>query len=222
MEQMNFYRISIAWSRVLPSGDVADINEAGIQYYDRLINKMHEYNIEPMVTMYHYDLPSNLQLFGGWTNPIMVKYFEAYANLLYDRFGNRVKYWFTFNEPMELCSNGYGDNVHAPGIDQHGIGEYLCVHNILKAHATAYRLYESSFKQRFNGQVGIALNSAFAYSDTNNTVDVNRCMQFTVCHSFSFRITKRLKKSMNFFSVSVRLAGTCNFLIKRRLSSDND
>lgn len=183
---MNFYRMSIAWSRVLPSGDIADINEAGIQYYDRLINKMLEYNIEPMITMYHFDLPSNLQNFGGWTNAIMVKYFEAYANLLYDRFGNRVKYWFTFNEPMEFCSNGYGDNVHAPDIDQHGIGEYLCVHNILKAHATAYRLYESSFKQRFNGQVGIVLNSGFAYSNTNNTVDVNRCMQFTVRHDVFF------------------------------------
>lgn len=178
---MNFYRFSIAWSRVLPSGDIADINEAGIEYYDRLINKMLEYNIEPMVTMYHFDLPSNLQRFGGWANPIMIKYFEAYANLLYARFGNRVKYWFTFNEPMEFCSNGYGGNVHAPDINQHGIGEYLCVHNILKAHATAYRLYESLFKQRFNGQVGIVLNPGFAYSNTNNTVDVNRCMQFTVC-----------------------------------------
>lgn len=191
MEQMNFYRISISWSRILPSGDIADINEAGIQYYDRLINKMLEYNIEPMVTMYHFDLPSNLQTFGGWTNSIMVKYFKDYANLLYDRFGNRVKYWFTFNEPMEFCINGYGGDGHAPDIDQHGIGEYLCVHNVLKAHATAYRLYETSFKQRFNGQVGIALNSWFAYSNTNNTVDVDRCMHFMVGHIFFTKLLKQ-------------------------------
>lgn len=87
---MNFYRFSIAWSRVLPNGDISSINEKGIEYYNRLINLLLENGIEPMVTMYHYDLPNELQKFGGLTNPIFVSFFEAYANLLFERFGDRV------------------------------------------------------------------------------------------------------------------------------------
>lgn len=104
---MQFYRFSIAWSRVLPTGDISKINEKGIQYYNRQIDKLIENKLEPMITMYHYDLPQNLQIFGGLTNPIVISYFEAYANLLFERFGNRVKYWITFNEPADFCVAGY-------------------------------------------------------------------------------------------------------------------
>lgn len=87
---MHFYRFSIGWSRVLPDGDVSNINEAGIKYYNQLIDQLLENGIEPMITMYHYDLPHELQKFGGLTNPVFISFFEAYANLLFDRFGDRV------------------------------------------------------------------------------------------------------------------------------------
>lgn len=122
---MNFYRFSISWSRILPTGDIAQVNEKGIQYYDRLINKLIEYKIQPMVTLYHYDLPQNLQKFGGLTNSIIISYFEAYANLLFERFGDRVKYWITFNEPSDFCTQGYGSTEGAPAIDWHGCDEKL-------------------------------------------------------------------------------------------------
>lgn len=92
---MQYYRFSIAWSRVLPDGDISNINENGIKYYDTLISRLIEEGIQPMITMYHYDLPDALQQFGGLTNPIVIDYFEAYANLLFERFGDRVKKWIT-------------------------------------------------------------------------------------------------------------------------------
>lgn len=177
---MNYYRFSIAWARILPTGDVAYINQPGIDYYDKVINKCLEYGLEPMVTMYHYDLPSNLQPFGGLTNSIFISFFEAYANLLFDRFGDRVKYWITFNEPADFCTDGYGDDSDAPAMNAHGVGEYLCGHNVLKAHAITYRLYRSSYYEQYKGQIGITLSSRFFYSATNDTDDVDRAMQFSV------------------------------------------
>lgn len=177
---MNYYRISIAWSRILPTGDIANINEKGIEYYNKLIDAIIEHKLEPMVTMYHYDLPQELQKFGGPTNSIFISYFEAYANLLYNRFGDRVKYWITFNEPSDFCTDGYGSDRHAPSLNAHGVGEYLCAHNVLKAHAVAYRLYRNTFYQKFKGQVGITLSSRFFYSDSNDTYTVDRAMQFSV------------------------------------------
>lgn len=133
-----------------------------------------------MVTMYHFDLPKKLQLLGGFTNSVIGDYFEEYANLLYDRFGDRVKHWITFNEPAEFCVQGYGTDNHAPGLNAYGIGEYLCAHNVLKSHALAYRLYKNVYYNRFNGKVGISLDSLFYYSDTNDTIAINRAMQFAV------------------------------------------
>lgn len=182
---MNFYRFSIAWSRVLPTGDVSNINEKGIEYYNNLINKLLELDLKPMVTMYHYDLPQKLQTFGGLTNSIIISYFEAYANLLFERFGDRVKYWITFNEPSDFCLDGYGSGYQAPAMDFSGVAEYLCGSNVLKAHAVAYRLYKNTFYDRFKGEIGITLSSRFFYSDKNDTNSVDRAMQFSVCRLFA-------------------------------------
>lgn len=133
-----------------------------------------------MVTIYHFDLPANIQLLGGFANSAIVQYFEDYANLLFARFGDRVKYWITVNEPAEFCTQGYGGENHAPGINAHGIGEYLCVHNSLKAHAAAYHLYKHKYYNQYKGQVGISLDSLFFYSDSNDTTVVNRATQFSV------------------------------------------
>lgn len=124
--QMNHYRFSIAWSRVLPDGDVSNVNEKGIEYYDKMINALRKFNIEPMITMYHFDLPLKLQDLGGWTNEIIVEYFKAYANLLFERFGDRVKYWITLNEPALFCRKSFGHAEHPPLILSNGVGEYLC------------------------------------------------------------------------------------------------
>lgn len=177
---MNFYRFSISWPRVLPTGNVARVNEKGIEYYNKIIDKLIENNLEPMITIYHFDLPTNLQTFGGFSNSSIVDYFAAYAELLYNRFGDRVKHWITFNEPLEFCIRGYGKDEHAPGVNAHGTGEYICGHNTLKAHAVAYRLYKSQYYDRFRGKVGIALNSPFFYSKINDSNLADRAVQFWV------------------------------------------
>lgn len=184
---MNHYRFSISWSRVLPDGDISSVNEAGIAYYNKLINRILENGMQPMVTMYHYDLPQELQKFGGLTNSIFIGYFESFANLLFDRFGDRVKTWITFNEPYDFCLDGYGAGAVAPMVLANGVGEYLCGSNVLKAHATVYHLYKKRYAEWFHGKVGITLSSRFFYSETNNTDDVNRAMQFNVRNrTFSF------------------------------------
>lgn len=177
---MNYYRFSIAWSRILPTGDVSKINEEGISYYNKVINRLIEEGIEPMVTMYHYDLPDALQQFGGLTNSIIVDYFEAYANVLFERFGDRVKKWITFNEPLDFCTEGYGQGIVAPKMHANGIGEYLCSVNVLKSHAAAYHLYKNDFYERQKGKIGITLSSRFFYSETNDLALIDRAMQFQV------------------------------------------
>lgn len=174
------YRFSIDWSRVLPNGDTSTINEKGIEYYNRIIDKLIELNVEPMVTIFHHVLPQKLEILGGFTNSIIVKYFEAYANLLFERFGDRVKYWITLNEPSLYCLSSYGFAVYPPGVAFKGVGQYLCGHNTLKSHAVAYHLYRNKFYERFNGQVGITSESPFYYSRINNTNDVENMMQFHV------------------------------------------
>lgn len=205
---MSHYRFSISWSRILPDGDISNVNERGIQYYNKIIDALRELNIEPMVTIYHFDLPLKLQDFGGWLNEIIVAYFKAYANLLFERFGDRVKYWITLNQPGLFCRKSFGHAKHPPLILFNGVGEYLCGivynsfimqariqyvhkishflnifsgHNALKAHAVVYRLYKNKFFERFSGRVGISLDSHFYYSETNDTATVDRSMQFSVC-----------------------------------------
>lgn len=114
VSQMNFYRFSIAWSRLLPNGDISHVNPAGVDYYNRLINKLIDNGIEPMATMYHYDLPQPFAKFGGLSNEILVDHFVEYADLLFNLFGDRVKRWMTFNEPLEFCIKGYGKATQPP------------------------------------------------------------------------------------------------------------
>lgn len=177
---MNVYRFSISWSRVLPNGDTSVINEKGIEYYNKIIDKLIELNVQPMVTIFHGDLPENLEILGGFTNSIVIKYYKAYADLLFERFGDRVKYWITINEPSMYCPLSYGVGVYAPGVAWKGVGQYLCVHNVLKAHATAYHLYRAKYYNRFRGLISISTQSFYYYSRINNPKDVNNMLQFEV------------------------------------------
>lgn len=158
---MNFYRFSISWSRILPDG--AKTNQAGIDYYNNLINELIENGIEPMVTMYHWDLPQYIQDIGGWTNEIILDYFDHYADVLYENFGDRVKKWITLNEPYIFCHDGYGVGRHAPAIKSMGDGEYLCGHYALLAHAKAYHNYKNNYYSTQRGEVGICLYSVNFY-----------------------------------------------------------
>ncbi|XP_063542754.1 myrosinase 1-like [Cydia strobilella] len=156
LEDLNvdFYRFSISWPRVLPTGFPNYISEDGARYYSDLIDGLLEKGIEPVVTMYHWDLPQPLQDLGGWTNPLISEWFADYARVIYDLYGDRVKIWVTINEATAVCDIGY-DDLHAPGLESEGRGSYLCTKHVLLAHAKAYRLYEAEYKLKYQGQVSL-------------------------------------------------------------------
>ncbi|CAH1641613.1 unnamed protein product [Spodoptera littoralis] len=126
---LDFYRFSISWPRVLPNGFSDKINHLGMDYYNELIDKLLARNIIPMVTIYHWDLPNNLQKIGGWANPAIVDIFVDYAKFLFIGFGEKVKYWITFDDPREICVSGYGSAQKAPFINISGVAEYMCTRN---------------------------------------------------------------------------------------------
>lgn len=138
------YRFSLSWSRILPNGTLGGgINQAGVNFYNSLIDTLLEYNIQPMVTLYHWDLPQALQdEFGGWESRKLVQHFADYANLSFQMFGDRVKTWITFNEPWCVAVLGNEMGIHAPGY-KHNQGHlvYKVAHNILLAHAHAVDFY---------------------------------------------------------------------------------
>ena len=160
------YRFSVAWSRVIPNG-VGPINQAGLDFYDRLIDGALERGIQPWITMYHWDLPQALQDRGGWNNREIVKWFEEYANVLTNKFGDRVKHWMTLNEP--LCSawigHLYGDM--APGITDLQTA-LNASHHLLMSHGIASQVTRTNVK---DSKVGIVINVTPAVPATDSDDD---------------------------------------------------
>ncbi|GBP05948.1 Myrosinase 1 [Eumeta japonica] len=169
---LDFYRFSLSWPRLLPSGFADRVNEAGVAYYNNLINEMLKYNIEPMITLYHWDLPQRLQDLGGWANPHIVDWFGDYARVAFEQFGDRVKYWLTINEPREICYQGYGATEKAPVLNVTGIGDYLCAKNLLLAHARAYHIYDDDFRSTNGGAIGISFSAKWYEPETDSEEDI--------------------------------------------------
>uniref|UniRef100_A0A3Q1CE96 Lactase n=1 Tax=Amphiprion ocellaris TaxID=80972 RepID=A0A3Q1CE96_AMPOC len=160
--QVNTYQFSISWARIFPSGHRGSLSEKGALYYDKLIDALIESGIQPVVTLYHWDLPQALQDAGGWTNPSIVEAFKDYADFCFSRFGDRVKTWNTFSSPWVVSHAGYGTGEHAPGIKDYVISSYQVTHNMLKSHAEAWHVYNDNYRKTQGGKVGIALNSDWA------------------------------------------------------------
>ncbi|KAM3964801.1 myrosinase 1-like [Aphomia sociella] len=168
---LDFYRFSISWSRILPSSFSDQVNEAGVAYYNNLINEMLKYNIEPMVTLYHWDLPQKLQELGGWTNPSIVDWFAEYARVVFGLYGDRVKKWITINEPHIICYLGYGSDQMAPRLNFTGVAEYMCTKNLLLAHAKAYKIYDDEFRATQGGIIGLTLSAQWFEAETKEHTD---------------------------------------------------
>uniref|UniRef100_A0A8B9L8P7 Cytosolic beta-glucosidase n=1 Tax=Astyanax mexicanus TaxID=7994 RepID=A0A8B9L8P7_ASTMX len=178
---LNHYVFSISWPRIIPTGIRTDhVNEKGIRYYDALIDQLLENKITPIVTLYHWDLPQLLQeKYGGWQNISMVNYFNEYANLCFERFGNRVKHWITFNNPWSVAVEGYETGEHAPGIKLRGTGAYRAAHHIIKAHAKVWHTYDSQWRNKQNGMVGISLSGDWGEPvDITNLKDIEAAERY--------------------------------------------
>lgn len=154
------YKFSLSWSRILPKGTVDLINRPGIDYYNNLINELIAEGITPIVALHAWDLPQPLQDIGGWPNEALSDYFEDYARIAFKSFGDRVKWWITFEDPQGLCIAGYGIKYVAPeNVELPGVADYLCGQTILLAHAQAYHLYYEEFESQQKGKIGIGLTA---------------------------------------------------------------
>ena len=150
---LNAYRFSIAWPRILPEGR-GQVNQAGLDFYSRLVDALLEANIEPYVTLYHWDLPQRLQDEGGWPERQIVDSFSEYADVVSRALGDRVKNWITLNEPFVSAVDGYLDGQHAPGIrDQRQA--LAASHHLLLAHGMSVPLIRNNST---GSRVGITLN----------------------------------------------------------------
>ena len=137
---INTYRFSFSWPRILPSG-TGEVNQEGIAYYKRLIKCLKENGIVPNATMYHWDLPYQLQLKGGWGNREIVKWFTEYAKVLLDNFGEDLDLWVTFNEPIAVYV-GYAMGTFAPGLEDEKYARQA-LHNLLVCHGEVVKLFRS-------------------------------------------------------------------------------
>lgn len=183
---VQIYRFSISWSRILPDGRNHYVNPEGIAYYNGLIDLLLRNNIIPFVTMYHWDLPQTLSEKGGWLNSDVVDWFGDYVKVLYENFGDRVKFWLTINEPFIHCSQGYGIGVHAPLIKSSGIGYYQCARNVLLAHARAYHLYDAYFRAEQHGQVAIVSSLEWAMPSTESVEDLEAVEDYIAFYVSTF------------------------------------
>ncbi|KAJ8733386.1 hypothetical protein PYW08_001684 [Mythimna loreyi] len=177
------YRMSISWTRILPNGTDNNINQEGVKYYRTLFEELVKANITPVVTLYHWDMPTPFMKLGGWTNAKVIDYFEDYARVAFRLYGDLVKMWLTVNEPHEGCLSGYGQATLAPAMNSHGLGIYLCTHNNLLAHARVYRMYEKEFKPLQKGKVSLPFESAWAEPhDPNKADDVEAAENYLQMH----------------------------------------
>ena len=147
------YRFSVSWPRVIPLGRGC-INPKGLGFYDRLVDALLAANIEPFLTLYHWDLPQPLQDESGWENRNTCYAFADFAALMVKRLGDRIKYWTTINEPSVVTFDGNLSGEHAPG-NQDPKTAYQVAHHLLLAHGMAVQAIRATGP---NVEVGIALN----------------------------------------------------------------
>ena len=162
-------RFSIDWSRVLPEG-TGKVNEKGIDFYNALIDELLEQGIEPYITLYHWELPYEIYKRGGWMNPEIVEWFGQYARLVAERFSDRVKYFFTLNEPQCFVGLGFLQGCHAPGVKAPLRDTFEMAHNALKAHGRAVQMLRAYGKQ--NVQIGYAPTSGMCYPEKETPKDI--------------------------------------------------
>ncbi len=158
-------RFSIAWPRILPEGR-GRVNEAGLDFYDRLVDELLANGIEPCVTLYHWDLPQVLEDEGGWPERSTAEAFVELAQAVAGRIGDRVPRWVTHNEPWVASWLGYGWGLHAPGRTSED-DAVAAAHNLLLSHGWAAEVL-----RRPGTEVGITLNLTHAYPATDSPEDV--------------------------------------------------
>ncbi len=160
------YRFSIAWTRIIPDGDGA-VNQAGVDFYHRLIDALLAAGIEPIVTMYHFDLPAALDAKGGWTDRATVGAFARFAEVLFREYGSKVTYWLTINEQNMMVLHGEAIGTVKPGMPKSAV--YQANHHMMLAQALANQLCHKLVP---GGKIGPAPNISAVYPASCHPLDV--------------------------------------------------
>ncbi|XP_056170817.1 beta-glucosidase 11 isoform X2 [Syzygium oleosum] len=180
---LDAYKFSISWSRLIPHGR-GPVNPKGLQYYNNLIDELIKNGIQPHVTLYHFDLPQELEdEYGSWLSRKIIEDFTAYADVCFREFGDRVRYWSTVNEPNIYAIGGYDQGIVPPKRCSPPFGfnctkgnsssePYLVVHNALLAHASVAKLYREKYKVKQQGFIGLSIYGFGIYPFTNSTEDL--------------------------------------------------
>ena len=176
------YRFSISWPRIFPMGNDRQPNRKGIRFYNMLIDELVANGITPWVTLYHWDLPQNLEdQYGGWLGPQIIDDFSRYASTCFEVFGDRVKHWITINEAWTVAVHGYDQGVKAPG-HVSSTEPYLVAHNLLLAHAKAVKRYRDEYAEVQGGIIGISNSGDYRYPlDADSAADTaaaNRAIEW--------------------------------------------
>lgn len=180
------YRFSIAWGRLIPLGGKDDpLNEAGVEYYSMLLDELLSNGIEPFVTLYHWDLPQELlRRYGGMVDKDrFTADFVRYSRLCFERFGDRVRHWITFNEPGVPARAGYIQGRHAPGM-QSKADAYKVAHSQLVSHGHVCSMYKSEFQPHQRGHIMITLDGnwyePWDHGDPRDVEAAQRAMDFEI------------------------------------------
>ncbi len=170
IKQLNIpnFRFSISWPRIFPNG-TGEINQAGVDYYNRIIDYCIEKGVEPWVTIYHWDLPNALELKGGWTNRNIIDWFTAYVTVCAENFGDRVKHWMVMNEPAVFTGAGYFLGIHAPG--RTGLKNFLpAIHHAVLSIVAGAKVLREVLP---SAQIGSTFSCSYIESFSDKPKDVN-------------------------------------------------
>ncbi len=167
------YRFSVAWPRVLPNG-YGTVNNKGLDFYDALVDGLLARDIQPFVTLYHWDLPQVLEDLGGWRNPDISDIFCEYTHAVAERLGTRAPAYATMNEPWCIASMGHEIGEHAPGLTDRKAA-LTAAHNVLLAHGKALPILREHAP---TSQLGIVLNCTPIYPASDSNDDIQAAHAF--------------------------------------------
>ena len=163
---LNAYRFSIAWGRILPEG-TGRVNEPGLDFYRRLADALLEAGIEPLATLYHWDMPAALDDRGGWLNRDSADWFADYAGVMFKALDGKVTKWTTLNEPWVVTDGGYLHGALAPG-HRNMYEAPIASHNLMRAHGKAVDVYRAGGLH----EIGLVVNIEPKYPATQDKADL--------------------------------------------------
>lgn len=185
MKEINFnsFRTSIQWARLIKNFETGEVCEDAVRFYNEYLDELLKNNIEPIINLYHFDMPSELQeKFGGFESKKVVDLFAIFAQKAFELFGDKVKYWTTFNEPIVPVEGGYLYDFHYPNKKDPKLATQVA-YNIILAHAKVVNLYKAS---NFSGKIGVILNLTPSYARSNSEEDLKAAYMADLFFNRSF------------------------------------